>query len=126
VLGAGFEVFTRSGKLMLRALSQLPVMYRGAELHPGDDTDPCVFRIDLSQQAMPSVRVFFSRQPHTGAASVTTEFMPPTAYKQPAVTNPRRWVTGALTVATTAIAARRVSATLRHRDGQAAGHARRS
>jgi CubicO group peptidase (beta-lactamase class C family) len=126
MLGAGFEVFTRGGKLMLRALSPLPVMYRGAELHPDDDTDPYVFRIDLSRYAMPSVRVFFSREPHTGATSVTTEFMPLTAYKQPAETNPRRWATGALTAAAAAIAARRVRGTRRHRGRRTAGPTPRS
>ncbi len=126
MLGAGFEVFTRGGRLMLRALNPLPVMYRGAELHPDDEADPYVFRIDLSQYGMPSVRVFFSREPRKGATSVTTEFMPLTAYKQPAITNPKRWATGALTVATTAIAARRVYATQRHRGSRISGGTQRS
>lgn len=113
MLGAGFEVFVRRGTLMLRALNPVPVMYRGAELLPDDDTDPYVFRLDLSQYGMPSVRVFFSPESPAGTASVTTDFMPLTAHRRPAVTNPRRWAAGTLAVATTTVAARRIRAARR-------------
>ncbi len=112
MLGAGFEVFIRRGRLLLRVLTPVPAMYRGIELHPDDDTDPYVFRIDLSPFGMPSVRVLFSRG-RSGAVSLTTDFMPLTAHKQPAITNPRPWATGALTAASTAIAVHRLRRTRR-------------
>jgi CubicO group peptidase (beta-lactamase class C family) len=107
MLGAGAEVFTSRGRLMFRGLTPVPAMYRGLVLHPDDDNDPYVFRIDLG---LATFRVVFSREPGTGTTAAHLDLMPLSLHKQPATTNPRRWVTGALgalAVATTATAIRR-------------------
>jgi hypothetical protein len=107
MLGAGAEVFTSRGRLMFRGLTPVPAMYRGLVLHPDDDNDPYVFRIDLGPTTS---RVVFSHQPETGTTAAHLDLMPLSLHKQPATTNPRRWATGALgalAVATTATANRR-------------------
>jgi CubicO group peptidase (beta-lactamase class C family) len=110
VLGA--EVFVRRGQLMLRALSPIPAVTRGLALHPDDERDPYVFRIDLSGFGLGTARVAFSREPGVGATAVHLEFAPAwlSFDKQPATENPRRWATGALgavAAASTATAVRR-------------------
>jgi CubicO group peptidase (beta-lactamase class C family) len=107
MVGAGLEVFVRGGRLMVRGLSPVPVVYRGFALHPDDEKDPYVFRVDFSEFGMGSTRVVFSRDP----TAVHLELMPLSAYRQPAATNPRRWAAGGLAAAAAvAIAARRISA----------------
>jgi CubicO group peptidase (beta-lactamase class C family) len=59
MLGAGAEVFVRRGRLMLRALTPIPLSSRGFELHPDDADDPYAFRIDLSDHGLGSLRVVF-------------------------------------------------------------------
>lgn len=98
VLGAGAEVFVRRGQLMLRVLSPVPALLRGFALHPDDDKDPYVFRIDLSQFGIGTVRVVFTRVPGVGTTAVQADFMPVSLQKQPATKNPRLWLTGALGV----------------------------
>jgi CubicO group peptidase (beta-lactamase class C family) len=110
VLGA--EVVVRRGQLMLRALSPLPALNRGLPLHPDDERDPYVFRIDLSEFGLGTARVVFSREAGVGTTAVHLEFAPALMSfdKQPATKNPRPWATGALgavAVASTAAAARR-------------------
>jgi CubicO group peptidase (beta-lactamase class C family) len=104
--GAGVEVFVRRGQLWLRGLTPIPALYRGFPLHPDDHEDPYVFRVDLAQFGMGTLRVVFSHEATTGTTAVHLDVFPMSAHRQPASTNPRRWVTGALAVATTAIAAR--------------------
>ena len=109
LLGLGAEVFVRGGRLMLRALSPIPALYRGFALHPDDDTDPYVFRIDASEFGIGTARVVFSRDPG-GPMRLHLDLMPISLQKQPATNNPRLWITGALgalAVATTAAAVRR-------------------
>jgi CubicO group peptidase (beta-lactamase class C family) len=108
----GAEVFVRRGQLMLRALSPIPTLYRGLALHPDDNRDPSVFRVDLSHFGLGTVRVVFSRKPGVGATAVHLEFAPALLSfdKQPATKNPRSWAAGALgavAAASTATAARR-------------------
>lgn len=55
------EVFVRGGRLMIRAVAPIPALYRGVALHPDDDDDPYVFRLDLSAVGMSTVRVVFGR-----------------------------------------------------------------
>ncbi|TMR89365.1 serine hydrolase domain-containing protein [Nonomuraea basaltis] len=107
MLGAGAEVFVRHGELVLRFLSPIPALYKGFPLHPDDDKDPYAFRIDLAEFGPVTLRVVFSREPGAGTTAVHLDVMPLSLQKQPAATNPRRWLTGALAVATTAIAIRR-------------------
>jgi hypothetical protein len=96
VLGA--EVFVRRGQLMLRALSPIPAANRGLPLHPDDERDPYVFRIDLSDVGLGTSRVVFSRDPGAGTTAVHLDlgFAPVSFDRQPATRNPRRWATGAL------------------------------
>jgi CubicO group peptidase (beta-lactamase class C family) len=95
-LGAGVEVFVRRGRLMIRGLSPIPSVYRGFPLIPDDDTDPYVFRIDLSEFGIGTARVVFTREPGMGTTSAHLDFFPPTLRKRPAVTNPRHQILGAL------------------------------
>jgi CubicO group peptidase (beta-lactamase class C family) len=109
-IGAGVEVFVRRGQLMIRALSPIPALYRGFLLHPDDDKDPYVFRIDFSTFGIDTCRVIFSRERGVGTTAVHLDFGPLSFQKQPAIKNPRLWITGALgalTVASTATAVRR-------------------
>ena len=108
--GLGAEVFVRRGQLTLRALSPVPAVYRGFPLHPDDDKDPRVFRIDLSQFGLGTARIVFSCEPGAGTTRIHTDMVPLSLRKQPASQNPRRWITGglgALAVVTAAAAVRR-------------------
>jgi CubicO group peptidase (beta-lactamase class C family) len=104
-LGAGVEVFVRRGQLMMRVLGPVPALYRGFPLHPDDDTDPYIFRIDLSTFGIGTGRVIFSQEPGVGTTAVHFEFGPLSFQKQPASKNPRLWTTGALGVGALAVAA---------------------
>jgi hypothetical protein len=109
-IGAGADVVVRRGQLMIRALSPIPALYRGFLLHPDDDKDPYVFRIELPWFGIGTGRVIFSREPGVGTTAVHLDFAPLSFEKQTATQNPRRWVTGALgalAVAATAAAVRR-------------------
>jgi CubicO group peptidase (beta-lactamase class C family) len=105
VLGA--EVVVRRGQLMLRALSPIPAANRGLPLHPDDERDPYVFRIDLSEVGLGTSCVVFSRAPGVGTTAVHLDlgFAPVSCDKQPATKNPRRWATGTLGAVTAATAA---------------------
>ena len=94
--GAGVEVFIRRGQLTLRALSPIPALYRGFPLHPDDDKDPYVFRLDLSQFGLGTGRVLFSRDPGVGTTTAHLDLLPMSLERRPAVANPRLWVEGAL------------------------------
>lgn len=90
---------------MVRALSPIPALYRGFLLHPDDDKDPYVFRIDLSEFGIGTDRVIFSREPGVGTTALHLDSALMSVHKQPAIKNPRLWITGALgalAVATTA------------------------
>ncbi len=119
MLGAGAEVFVRRGQLMLRVLSPVPAGYRGFVLHPDDERDPYVFRIDLSEFGMGTGRIIFTHDPGAAATRVHFDLLPMSLEKKPAITNPRPWVTagvGALAVATAAIAVgRRRAKSRQHR-----------
>ncbi len=107
---AGTEVFVRRGRLVLRPLTPIPALNRGFPLHPDDDKDPYVFRIDLRRFGIGTSRVVFSREPGAGTTAVHLGFAPLSFQRQPVTKNPRRWATGALgalAVATAASAVRR-------------------
>jgi hypothetical protein len=105
--GAGVEVVARRGRLTIRGLSPLPALLRGFQLHPDDEEDPYVFRIDLSEFGIGSCRVAFSQEPETGRAALALDLMPLSLQKRSDLRSPRRWITGALAVGATAIAVRR-------------------
>ena len=76
IAGAGVEVFVRRGQLILRFLTPIPALYRGFPLHPADDTDPYVFRMDLSDFGLGPFTVVFSREPKTQTTAVHFDVMP--------------------------------------------------
>jgi CubicO group peptidase (beta-lactamase class C family) len=109
-MGAGAEVFVRRGQLMFRFLSPVPALYKGWALHPDDDRDPQVFRIDLSEYGMGVPRVVFGRAPGGRAGAVHLGWMPVSLHQQPDATNPRRLLAralGSLGVAAAGVAMRR-------------------
>ena len=121
-MGGGVEVFVSGGRLMVRLRTPLPPLYRGVPLHPDDETDPYVFRMELSQFGMGTARVVFSHDDGIGTTAVHVDLggQPLSLVRRPATWRPRTWLTGAfgaLAVATTARAVRRRSA--RHKAGQA-------
>ena len=108
MVGAAVEVFVRGGKLMVRGLTPIPRMLRGLQLHPDDEDDPYVFRIDLSEFGFDSCLVAFSRDPGTGTRALHLDLHPLSLHRLPESRNPRRWAAGALAVGATALAARRL------------------
>jgi CubicO group peptidase (beta-lactamase class C family) len=95
---AGAEVFVRRGRLMLRPLTPIPALYRSLPLHPDDEKDPYVFRIDLSAFGIGTIRVVFSGQPGAGATAFHVDLAPAVLsfHKQPTTTRLigrewRRW-----------------------------------
>lgn len=103
IAGAGAMVVVRRGRLLLRALSPIPALYRGVELHPDDERDPYVFRVDLSRYGIGTIKVVFGRDAATGRPSIHLDMPPLTLVKRPSATDPRRWVRGAAAVAAMAI-----------------------
>jgi CubicO group peptidase (beta-lactamase class C family) len=95
---AGVQVFVRRGQLTLRLVTPIPGLPRAFPLHPEDDEDPELFRIDLSALGMGTSRVVFSRVPDLGTIAVHVELpgMPMSFQKQPATRDPSMWAKGAL------------------------------
>jgi beta-lactamase family protein len=95
---AGVQVLVRRGLLTLRLVTPVPGMPREFPLHPDDDDDPGLFRIDLSALGMGTSRVVFSRGPDMGTAALHVDLpgMPVSFRKQPATSDPRMWAKGAL------------------------------
>jgi CubicO group peptidase (beta-lactamase class C family) len=100
---AGAEVFVDHGRLMIRPVTPVPGLMRGLPLCPDDDTDPYVFRIDLSKAGIGTSRVVFSRASGAEATSLHLDFAPLSFDRRPAITNPRPWA--AATLAGLAVAA---------------------
>jgi CubicO group peptidase (beta-lactamase class C family) len=73
VMGGGARVFVRGGRPMIRLLTPVPVLLRGFPLHPDDETDPYVFRIDLSPFGMPTVRIVFDHDRLRDVAAIHTD-----------------------------------------------------
>jgi len=109
MLGAGAEVFVRRARLMLRAVSPIPVLYRGFALHPDDEKDPYVFRIDLAEFGIGSGRVVFTPDPAGTSTRIHLDLAPLSLERRPGTTNPRYWVVGALAAATAAAVIRRAA-----------------
>lgn len=108
MMGGGVQVFVRSGRLMLRVLTPVPALYGGLPLHPDDDRDPYVFRLDLAQFGIASVRFVFTHQARGATKAVHTDLgsQPVSLYKQPAARNSRLRVSGgAAVLAAAAVAA---------------------
>jgi CubicO group peptidase (beta-lactamase class C family) len=59
-MGAGAEVTVRGGHLLLRPMTPVPALRRGMRLHPDDENDPYVFRVDFSALGKGTIPVVFS------------------------------------------------------------------
>ncbi len=98
-MGAGMEVLVRGGRLVVRMISPIPVLYRGFELHPDDEKDPYAFRIDMSELGIGTGRILFGKEPGSCAESPATavhfDLSPMTAYRRPTTSDPRRWLQAA-------------------------------
>jgi hypothetical protein len=94
----GAQVFVRGGQLMLRLLTPMPALYRGFPLHPDDETDPYVFRLDTSKFGMPTVHIVFGHEVGGGTTAVHTNLgsMPWSLEERPATRRPGAWLTLAL------------------------------
>jgi hypothetical protein len=78
-------------------LTPIPAAYRGIQLHPDDETDPYVFRIDLSQFGMGTACVVFSRADGTGATTAVHIDVGLLSFqKRPHEKNPGRWLARAM------------------------------
>ncbi|HZU18738.1 MAG TPA: serine hydrolase domain-containing protein [Candidatus Dormibacteraeota bacterium] len=117
--GAGAEVLVRGGRLRLRLLTPVPVLYRGFELHADGEDDPYVFGVDLSAWGVGKVRVAFNRDPEERTIGCALDLMPITLRKRPEGRNPRRWATAGLGAvgAGLALAGLRTALGRRRRDG---------
>jgi CubicO group peptidase (beta-lactamase class C family) len=107
---AGADVAVSGGSLTLRPVTPIPALSRRFVLHPDDDSDPYVFRIDLSDFGVGTSRVVFGREPGADATSIHLDYMPMSLDRRPAASNPWMWgagALGALAVASTAAAVRR-------------------
>jgi CubicO group peptidase (beta-lactamase class C family) len=76
MLGAGAQVFVRGDRLLLRVLSPIPALLRGFELHPDDEVDPTVFRIDLAEFGLSTARIVFGREAADGSRAVSMDLFP--------------------------------------------------
>lgn len=75
-IGPGAQVVVRRGRLMVRALSPIPALARGFLLHPDDEQDPYVFRVELPWLGIGTGRVVFSRDPGGSVTALHLEFAP--------------------------------------------------
>lgn len=71
LLGGGVEVLVRGGRLTARLRVPVPALWRGVPLHPDDESDPYVHRMDLAALGLPSVRVAFDPRGPGGRAMHT-------------------------------------------------------
>jgi CubicO group peptidase (beta-lactamase class C family) len=98
MMGGGAQVFVRDGRLNLRLLTPVPALWRGHLLHPDHETDPYVFRLDLSELGMPPVRLVFDRDPDSGAIAIHTDLggQPISLARDPPASGGRLWIASAL------------------------------
>ena len=107
----GAEVFVRDGRLMIRALTPIPALYRGFPLHPDEEDDPDVFRIDLSEVGLSTVRVVFGRDAVSGTPAIHADLggQPLSLIRRPTEGRARASLAAALSVLLIAAAARSVA-----------------
>jgi CubicO group peptidase (beta-lactamase class C family) len=109
----GVEVFVRGGRLMIRALTPVPSLYRGAALHPDDDRDPYVFRLELSGSGSGSstVRIVFGRDVASDTAAIYADLggQPLSLVKRPPEGRVRAPLVAAVSAMLVAAAVRSVS-----------------
>jgi CubicO group peptidase (beta-lactamase class C family) len=113
MMGGGAQVFVRGGQLMVRLLTPIPALYRGLPLHPDDETDPYMFRLDTSKFGMPTVHIVFGHEVGVGTTAVHTDLgsQPGSLFKRSTTSLTRLWATialGALTAAAAVTTVRRL------------------
>ncbi|HEY8439461.1 MAG TPA: serine hydrolase domain-containing protein [Candidatus Limnocylindrales bacterium] len=98
MLSRGVEVFVGDGRLKVRLLTPVPVPYRGLPLAADDERDPDVFRLDVTQWGMPSIRAVFGRDATGRATAIHTDLggQPWTLVRCTDNATRRRWVRPAL------------------------------
>jgi CubicO group peptidase (beta-lactamase class C family) len=72
-MGGGVEVFVRDGRLMARVLTPIPALYRGLPLEALDESDPYLYRLDLSALGMAPVRAVFASVIDGRATAIHTD-----------------------------------------------------
>lgn len=83
MIGAGARVVVRDGRPVLRFMTPVPELLRGLPLHPDDPDDPWVFRLDLRESGMGTMRVVFGRDPSGAAGRLSLDAMPITLHRRP-------------------------------------------
>jgi hypothetical protein len=63
MFGGGVEVLVRHGRPMIRLRLPIPALATGVPMHPDDEADPFVYRVDLSPLGMGTARIVFGRSP---------------------------------------------------------------
>ena len=66
LLGAGVEIAVRRNQLIMKPLTPLPAMRKGMRLHPDDQDDPYVFRVDMSDVDLGTLANREGRRRHGG------------------------------------------------------------
>jgi CubicO group peptidase (beta-lactamase class C family) len=107
----GADVFVRGGRPMIRWLAPIPTLYRGLPLHPDDERDPYVFRLDLSGWGMGTARIVFGRDLGSGAPAIHVELagQPVSLIRRPTEGRAPTQLAGALGGLAVAAAARSVT-----------------
>ena len=106
VFGAGAEIVVRRGQLWFRPLSAIPTVRHGFPLHPDDEDDPYVFRLDLAEMGLGTFRVAFSPCSEAGRTRHRFEAGFVSLRQRPDALNPKRWLAGGLAVGVAALATR--------------------
>jgi CubicO group peptidase (beta-lactamase class C family) len=127
VLMGDAQVFVRGGTLMMRFLRPIPALYRGFPLHPDDETNPYVFRIDLSLLGIPSVRLVFDHEMGVETTVVHTDLggQPLSFYTRLPARSQQKWAAGAIATVAGAGAVTVVRRATRGGLGQAGDDVRR-
>jgi CubicO group peptidase (beta-lactamase class C family) len=108
MIAGGAEVFVRGGRPMIRALAPIPALYRGVPLHPDDEDDPYVFRLDLSGLGMETLRVVFGRDLASDTAAIHAELggQPVSLVRRPTARRASPWLGAGLAALAVAAATR--------------------
>ena len=104
VFGAGAEIVVRRGQLWFRPLSAIPTVRHGFRLHPDDQHDPYVFRLDLADMGLGTFRVAFTPRSEAGRTRHRFEAGFVSLTQRPDALNPKAWLTGSLAVGAVTLA----------------------
>jgi CubicO group peptidase (beta-lactamase class C family) len=73
LMGRGAEVYVQGGHLRVRIRAPIPGLRHGFALHPDDENDPHVFRIDPSGTGAPTFRIVFARDRRRDVVAAHTD-----------------------------------------------------